>query len=112
MRVNFRYRSSKSINEMFSDDPAWVQLLMNDFADAHDIDVDADDDDVLTWLYKPGTIKLIVKWMATEGYNCTYFELPYFPDDEDDDPEFMAYGMSIDDKCEKFVELRLRADKL
>ena len=46
--------------------------------------------------------------MVSEGYKCRQFELPLHNKDGQD-PRYMAWGLEIEDNCEKFVELKLRA---
>lgn len=106
MRINLRYLTSNSTHDDHTDDPAWLQLLMHDFINAYDINEDSDD--IWGWLYKREASKLIIEWMVSEGYKCRQFELPLHNKDGRD-PRYMAWGLEIEDNCEKFVELKLRA---
>lgn len=129
MRINLKFETSLSTYESRSKDPSWLTQVLTDFAISYDLNVDDKNEKVIAWLYKPHTVKLLIEWMKGEGYKCNYYELlinPNEPDKHDnnsndfDDDKFsinypfnklIAYGIEIDENSEKFVELKLRAQK-
>lgn len=86
--------------------PNWVKLILKEFQESYNAAFDTSYEKHL--ISEPG-IKYIVCWLKSQGYKADYWEMD-FNTKPNDQPYILAYGIEIAEDCEKFIELKLRAD--
>lgn len=100
MKINFgTLRASRHFR--------WLTELGKEFCAEYDIIWNTK---AREWLRSRNGSVSFVQWLQFKNWKVTYWELSPFndPDNFEDKPEYVAYGIDIDETCERFIEFKLK----
>ena len=88
----------------------WVDVMLEDFTTAHDMFLD---ESYSRMFFEKEGIKFIANWLKEEGYKVDYWESDLTKPNYNSTagPQVVAYGLKFENTCDKFIELKLRANK-
>lgn len=88
--------------------PAFMKALIDEFKKEHCLHLDSIYEKSLS---SEVGIKQIIEWLVEDGYKCEYWQLFYNKtlNDGTVTKQVLAYGIKFDNRCEKFIELKLKS---
>lgn len=102
MKINLNPKNSTTFERSSEDTYKRIRFyykILNLFCEEHDI---SGSEIIHT---QPNIVKMLTKWLFDQGWNVKYWQIDNF--DNDQEP-LCAWGIEFDDKCPKFIELKLK----
>ncbi len=87
---------------------SWIKNLIRDFAEEHDCNPSASI--VVNYICTPNGCQEFAKWLLTQGFTVSYWELkPYIEVDHEQREHltYVGFGLEFKNNCEHLVQYKL-----